>query len=1074
MDNSPTIHQLFEAYAAQYPHQTAVIFNNSLTYEQLNNKANQLAHYLINQGVKSDSLIAIYLDRSINFLVAVIGILKAGGAYIPLDTSYPYERVASILKDAGNPLLITSKIHKKKFTAQIESLLILSENQDIAHQPTHNPSISVTTENLAYVIYTSGSTGTPKGVLIEHGAIVNYTLWFAQQYKHVKRVDCSSNHAFDMAITLYLVPLALGLTVVMCKDMIKKDPANYLKYLNDNQIDFIKLTPSYFKVLLHEVQNKHLKLPHLNKIMLGGENLSKTECKAWISLYPQHVLYNEYGPTETTVAVTAFAVDKQNLNKISNSIPIGSLARNTYAYILDKELQPVADEETGELYIGGECLARGYLNNAELTQKFFIKDPFSQRTNARLYKTGDLCRRNEKSQFECLGRIDHQIKIRGFRVEPEEIEKHLCTHPAIKACVVIASDSYQKEKSLIAYYILNHKDSTLQVMELNNYLKRYLPAYMIPAAFIQIESFPLNANDKLDRASLPVPRFSATSDYIPAKTRLEKKLVKIWGEELGVEPIGLYDNFFELGGHSLSAARIISKINHSFKIEISLHDFYMSATIFTLIPIIKKAKKIEKKQTSLIKKFNDDSALFPLSDFQFTLWIANTFEPKAKKLNIFARKRFQGHLNLKKLNNAFEALLHKHEVLSYHVSKFRPGQYLIKNSPFAIVEDSLEQLSSEQMEEVLKKSVQQLIYYSPWPENTPQIIIRLFRLNDGSSELQLCIPHILSDDLSPEILLYDLSKFYNTNRKPEKSLAQDRSYRDYLLEEQFYLKKHLTRDISFWDEYFEDASLYSFPAQHVIKNMQDLNYSTYIEIPEKNLARLNAFCAANHISITDGLCAIVALALKNCTPINQNSSMCINRVKSTRESHDYDNTIGCFLRIEPIKLTIDEHTTLSGISQSIHQAVINTNPYQGCPNLVKLASISTFRKEKKIIKAALAKTFFWIYSLIFQAQSYYKTFSVLDRLNSIKGNNFLININVQNNFFTHPKEEQIFGFKEQKIPTYKYDLLEINNLFDVCFTRISDEDNPYIVISANLEPDYRKMVGNEIIRILENELSLTL
>lgn len=1080
MDNSQTLCILFENQAKKYPHRVAVSFNNHiLTYEQLNQKANQLAHYLINQGVTPDTLIAVFLERSVDFLITVLGILKAGGAYIPLDTSYPYERISLILKEAGNPLLITTSVQKKKFASNVGALLILTNNKHIENQPTHNPSALLTAKQLAYVIYTSGSSGAPKGVLIEHGAIVNYALWFSQQYSDVAQVDFSSNHAFDLAITLYLVPLVLGLSVVICKDIIKKDPRKYLKHLKNNSIDFIKLTPSYFKVLVNEIQNKPITLPHLKKIMLGGENLSKAECSSWLSVYPHHVLYNEYGPTETTVAVTAFAVDKNNIKDVGENIPIGALASNTYAYILDNELQPLAHGEAGELYVGGMCLARGYLNNPELNQQYFIKDPFSQVDNARLYKTGDLCRRTSENQFECIGRIDYQIKIRGFRVEPDEIENYLSMHPALKGVAVIASANYQKEKTLIAYYILKNSNTELQSRELSHYLKRYLPEYMIPSAFIRMNSFPLNANDKLDRGALPAPRLGSNQYYVPARNRLEKMLASIWSEELGINLIGIKDDFFESGGHSLSAARIISKINHELNIEISLYDFYTNATIQGLVPIIKKANRIENKHTSLTKKLNKDSALFPLSDFQFMLWIANTFEPKAKKLNIFARKRIQGRLDLHKLNFAFEILLHKHEVLSYHVSRFRPGQYLIKNSPFAIIEESLEPLSDKKREAILEDSIHQMINHSPWPKNTPKIIIRLFHLNNEISELQLCIPHIISDDLSPDILLADLSKFYSSDHKSNDHQIQDRAYRTYLLDEQFYLKQHLNRDISFWDNYLKDACLYTFPAEYVIKDMQSqhYSYSTYIEIPEKNLIDLNSFCATNHISILDGLCAVVTLALKNCTHVKEHLSMCINRVKSTRESQEYDNTVGCFLRIEPIKLALNENSCLSVLSQDIHQAGINTNPYQGCPNLIKLASISTFRKEKKIVKTALAKTFFWLYSLIFQTQLYYKTLRVIERLNSMKGTNFLININVQRNFLASSQkesEESLFGFEEQEIPTYQYDLLKINNLFDVNFLRVPDSKNPFLVISANLKPSYREAIGHEMIRIMNDELAITL
>lgn len=1076
MDNTHTLSRLFEIQATKSPHQAAVIFNHQLiTYEQLNHKANQLAHYLIEEGVEPDTLIAVFFERTPEFIIAVLGILKAGAAYIPLDTTWPYERLSLILQEAGNPLLITTRALKKQVCSYPGPLLELTKNKLIEKHPGHNPSILVEPHHLAYVIFTSGSTGTPKGVLIEQGALVNYILWFSQLYKQVAKIDFSSNHAFDFSITLYLVPLCLGLTVVICKDSIKKDPANYLNYLNRHAIDFIKLTPSYFKILGYEVHHQAVLLPHLKKIMLGGEQLSKAECESWLSRYPQHILYNEYGPTETTVAVTAFAIDKNTVNDLGENIPIGDLAINTRAYILNKELEYVEPGKIGELYVGGICLARGYLNNPELTQRYFIPDPFSPEPGARLYKTGDLCRRLPDSQFECLGRIDHQIKIRGFRIELDEIENYLNRHPALKAATVIASTLNQKEKSLIAYYILKNTRTTLKPQELSQFLRHYLPDYMIPAAFIRMDAFPLNANDKLDRAALPIPQLSPSRYYVPAKTRLEQTLASKWSEELGFSTIGIKDDFFELGGHSLSAARILSAINHELNIELSLSDFYANATISALVPIIKKAKLIEKKQNNLSRKLNNDTAVFPLSDFQFMLWIAHTFEPKAKKLNIFTRKRIHGLLDLKKLNKALECLLHKHEVLSYRVSRFRPGQYLIKNTPSTIIETSLQDYSDKEQEERLKESVYQLIHYAPWPKNTPQLVIRLFYLNDGNCELQLCMPHIISDDLTPEILLMDLSHFYTSDNSMNDSVIQDRSYRNYLLEEQFYFKKYLNRDISFWEDYLNDTGLYSFPTEYVVKNMRDKNYSysTYIQIPDENLMDLSTFCATNHISILDGLCALVALALKNCSQNQNLSSLCINRVKSTRESHLYDQTAGCFLRIEPVKLDISKRISLSLLAQRIHTEVMNTNPYQRCPNLIKLASIGSFKKEKSIIKAHLAKTLFWFYSLLIQKPMYYETLKVLSRLNSIRDSDFLININVQSNFLTHSQSEPkncFFGFQEQKIPSYHYDLLNINNLFDVNFLCMPDSKNRFLVLSANLTPVYREAIGKEMIRIMKEEI----
>ena len=1073
MDHLQTLHQFLEYQAENNPQRTAVIFNHqSLNYEQLNQKANQLAHYLIRKGIQKETPLAVYLERSFDFLITVLGILKAGCAYIPLDITYPRERILLILKEAGNPLLITTECHKKKLSLN-GNALVITDNKDIKKQSVSNPSIEMSEKNLAYVIYTSGSTGVPKGVLIEHQAIVNYCLWFSQQHKDISRIDFSSNHAFDMSITLYLVPLILGLTVIMCEDPIKKDPKKYINYLNAFAIDFIKITPSYFKILVHEMENKFIQLPFLKELMLGGENLTKQECASWLKLYPHHVIYNEYGPTETTVAVTAFSINKSNINDFEKNIPIGRLALNTDAYILNDQLQPVVKNEIGELFIGGRALARGYLNSPELTEKYFIKNPFTQNPGDRLYKTGDLCRLNTTGNFECMGRIDHQIKIRGFRVEPSEIESYLMNYPDIKAAIVNVYQLNQKENSLIAYYIPKNSTMKLQPKTLRQYLKNYLPDYMIPSVFIEMELFPLNANDKLDRAALPMPQFKVkeNTNYTKVRNSLRGKLMAIWSEELGINPIGIEDDFFELGGHSLSAARIISKINKEFCLELSLQDIYTHTTIGSLIPIIKKAKKIIKDDNLIANNLNVDTGLLPLSDFQFMLWIANTFEPKAKKLNIISRKRFDGRFDVKKLNKAYVALLNKHEALSYRTARFRPGQYLLKNNSSVIVERSLELLSDSQKEELLNESIQELMNYSLWPKNAPQIIIRLFYLNENCSELQLCIPHIISDDLVPDILLYDLSQFYSAKKISNK--IQDHSYRDYILDEQIHLKKYLNRDISFWDEYLKDANLYAFPEEYIVKDMHTKNYSysTYIDISPENLNDLNAFCARKHISILDGLCAIVALALKKFSS-EKSTSVCINRVKSTRESQDYDNTIGCFLRIEPVKLALHEQSNVMELSRAIHQAAINTHPYQGCPNLIKLASISSFRNETNFVKKTIIKSFFWLYSLLSQVKLYSETLKFIDRLNSIRGNNFLININVQGNFVKDLNKEpvELFGFKIRTHPEYQYDLLNINNVFDVNFLHTTHSKNSFIVISANLEPTFRKKVGEEMIRIIEEDL----
>ncbi|MBI2786664.1 MAG: AMP-binding protein, partial [Legionella longbeachae] len=721
MDKINTIHGVFEEQVNHFPNQLAVLNDvQSLTYIELNRKANQLAHYLRELGLTPDMPVALCFERSVEFLIAILAILKAGGAYLPLDPLQPEDRLSFLLNDSQAPILITKSQLKHKFSDHQNTLIFLDKDKNIDQQITDNPDPINTPEHLAYIIYTSGSTGTPKGVLIEH-------------------------------LSTSIVPLMLGLTVVICDEVIKKNIRNYLNHLVNSHINIIKLTPSYFKVLLQETKNNFVALTQLSSIILGGENLSASECKSWLSFYPEHILFNEYGPTEATVAVSSYTVNAQNIERLDASIPIGIAGTNMSCIVLGNNNLPSSDNEIGELFIGGVCLARGYLNQPELTQQQFIIN-----NGTRLYKTGDLCKKHSNGIIEYLGRIDEQVKIRGFRIEPGEIEKQLLSHTAIKEAAVLAQKDSFSEQRLVVYYILKDKDTLLNINQLRQYLQKHLPDYMIPTVFVKIDSFPLTANGKLHKAALPIPLLTTSHNYLEPKTALEKKLAEIWSEELGVQLIGIHDDFFDLGGHSLSAARIVSKINHELERTISLNDFYKATNIAQLVPIIKQTKK-SKRRRAFRKFIHHKITKIPLSDFQFLLWMSNIFEPKAQKLNIVARKRFQGRLNKAALEFAFQAILKKHEALTYQILKFQPAQKVQKKSPAKLIIHDLQTSSIQQREKTLQKSLAQLFSYYPWPKNAPLLIIKLFYLQEDESELQICIPHLISDEYCMDIIFSELS-----------------------------------------------------------------------------------------------------------------------------------------------------------------------------------------------------------------------------------------------------------------------------------------------------------------------------
>ncbi len=1085
MDIQDTIHALIEKHVAQTPLNIAALCEGqTLTYTALNESANQLAQHLREIGVKPDTQVAICMERSIHLLSVILAILKAGGTYVPLDPLHPEARLLFTLTDNNNPIIIINSKFKDKFMHYQGTLLVLEEDEHkIAAQPTHNLNPVVSPQHLAYIIYTSGSTGKPKGALIEHRSVVNYCRWFADYCcdRPQKTIDFSSNYIFDMAVTTSIIPLMLGLTVVICKDDVKKDVRDYLKYLAKNKISIIKMTPSYFKVLLHEVKNNPFALPYLESIILGGENLPAADCASWLSLYPHHTLFNEYGPTEATVAVSQYKICKNNLASLELNVPIGQSGPNMECYILDSDNAPVIDGEVGELHIGGVCLSRGYLNQPELTAKQFIQHSFNHRHKTRLYKTGDLCRRRPDGMIEYIGRIDNQVKIRGFRVEPGEIERCIVAHPAVKDVVVLAQKDEQHEK-LIAYYILDNDNVAPNVTQIQPYLAANLPDYMIPTAFVRIDAFPLTANGKLDRLALPIPRFTTNQHYLAPCTALEKTLAEIWSEELGLKLIGTEDNFFELGGHSLSAARIISKINSTLSKEISLREFYEASTIKKLITIIYRANKIDKKiwiPSSNTASY-DEPLYLPLSDFQLMLWLSSTFEPRAKKMNITARKRLQGRLDQQALTFAFNAVFKKHEILFYRILTFRPAQRLQENLPFTIIERHLESLTELESKSALDVSMDELIHHYPWKKGMPLVMARLFHLKNEEVELQICMPHIIADEASPDILFADLSQFYHRyNDQPIlDNVIANKCYRDYQSNEQHYSQERINSDIAFWEEYLKEASLFAFQPEHIVKNMASANYSysTYIEMPEKSATKIQQFCAENCISINDGLCAVLGLALVNCSHHfnDETQPIFMNIVKSTRGNPVYDDTIGCFLKLEPIKLGLSKRADLISLSKQIHQSTIDTAPYQQCSALVKLASINTLRRKRSHIKKYLFETLIYLYTKICSMPNLdRKTLNLCERLVAFKRTNqFVVNINVHKSFIPGVKLQnttELFGLKTKKNQSHQHDLLEIDQFLDVCFLRDDDKDTPFIVISANLTPSYREQIAREMIRIINSE-----
>ena len=596
-----TIHDLFEEKVKQQPEKRAVIYykdeaglnKQSITYNALNIKANQLAHHLISLGVKPNMLVGICMERSAELIVGLLAILKAGGAYLPIDLSYPQDRLSFMMEDANSSILLTQRSLSGKIP-ETNSKIIYLDEFDYNGKNTSNPDIKVDETDLAYVIYTSGSTGKPKGVMISHQNVVRLFKsthqWFNFNEKDIWTFFHS--YAFDFSVWEIWGALAYGGEVVVVPYLISRSPETFYDLLLKEKVTVLNQTPSAFYQLIQaeNIKERTDKLS-LRYVIFGGEALSLAALKPWFEKHgdesPQ--LINMYGITETTVHVTYRPLSLSDVN--SGSV-IGIPIPDLQLYILDENLKHVKEGESGELYVGGAGLSRGYLNRPELTKERFIKNPFSDEEENRLYRTGDLARLIKGNDIEYLGRIDHQVKIRGFRIELGEIESSIRNYKGIKECAVKVH-KYSEDVIKIIGYIVS--DENISFEDLRKYLAQFLPEYMIPNSFMKLEKIPLTPNGKTDIKALPIPDQRSSTKTINDDQlefdEIENQIKIIWKDLLGFENIGINDNFFDVGGNSLLMGRLQLRINQFFQKDISIVDLFQYPTIGALAKLIERKIK---------------------------------------------------------------------------------------------------------------------------------------------------------------------------------------------------------------------------------------------------------------------------------------------------------------------------------------------------------------------------------------------------------------------------------------------------------------------------------------------------
>jgi amino acid adenylation domain-containing protein/non-ribosomal peptide synthase protein (TIGR01720 family) len=736
------VHELFAAQVAKTPDNIAVIFEGQkLTYQELNHRANQVAHYLQSLGVEPEVLVGICVERSLEMIIGMLGILKAGGAYLPLDPTYPKERLSFMLSDSQVQVLLTQQKFVESFADSGAKTVCLDQDWElITRQNQENPTSDVTAENLAYVIYTSGSTGTPKGVMIQHRGVCNLAQAQVKLFgvNQNSRVLQFASFSFDASVSEIVMALCSGASLYLGNQDSLRPGIDLIRFLRQQSITHATLPPTALAALPKE------ELPNLQTLIVAGEACNPKLIAQWSK---ERRFFNAYGPTESTVCAT---VAECTFGETQPTI--GRAIANIQIYILDHNLQPVPIGVPGELYIGGDGLARGYLNRPELTKEKFISNPFKKTEGSRLYKTGDLARYLPDGNIEFLGRVDNQVKIRGFRIELDEIEKLLIQHPDVKQAAVIAREDIPGDKRLLAYVVLNQKPEAI-VTTLKNLLQENLPQYMIPGVFVVLDSLPLTPNGKVDRQNLPVcdrTRPDLEESFVAPRNPIEEKLAAIWADLLGYEQIGVNDNFFNLGGHSLIVAQILSRVRDSFQVELSFANIFANPTVAGLASVIQQHELLEQKLQSPAIQRISRAGMLPVSFAQERVYFIQEVAPENTAYQAQATLRFQGHLDVIVLKKCLSEIVQRHEIFrtTFPAVNGRLFQVIHSSLPIELNVVDIEKFTGSEQEAEIQRLFDAEVKKPFYLDKLPLVRWLLLKLNDQDHLLVHIEHHMVHDGWS--------------------------------------------------------------------------------------------------------------------------------------------------------------------------------------------------------------------------------------------------------------------------------------------------------------------------------------
>lgn len=929
------LHQLFEAQVERTPEAIAVVFEDRhLTYRELHQRANQLAHHLQALGVGPEVLVGICMERSLEMVVGILGVLKAGGAYVPLDPTYPQERLAFMLEDAQVAVLLTQQRLLAGLPQHGTQVICLDTGwETIAQEREDNAVSGVSGGNLAYVIYTSGSTGSPKGAMNTHRGICNRLLWMQDTYQltEADRVLQKTPYSFDVSVWEFFWPLLTGARLIMACPGGHQDSTYLVKLIAEQKITTLHFVPSMLRMFLEERGLETCK--SLRRVLCSGEALPLDLQERFFRCLEAE-LHNLYGPTEAAIDVTFWACQRDSNQDV---VPIGRPIANTQIYILDAALQPVPVGVSGELHIGGVGLARGYLQQPDLTAEKFIPHPFGAEPGARLYKTGDLARYLADGNIEFIGRLDQQVKIRGFRIELGEIEAILAQHPAVREAATVVRENGVGEKRLVAYVAAEPRQAPA-ISELRGFLKQKLPEYMVPSTFVMLDTLPLTPSGKVNRRALPAPdlaRPELDKSFIAPRTPTEEVLVGIWAQVLGVERVGIYDDFFELGGHSLLATQIISRMRQTFGVELPLRRLFETPTVTGLAQSVEAARQAAQGLSAPPLRPVPRDGDLPLSFGQQRLWFLDQLEPGSAAYNVPAAVRLKAQLNVAALEQSLNEVVRRHEVLrtTFATVEGQPVQIIAPSLTLTVPVIDLQALPEAEREteiqRLLTEEAQQPFDLARGPLLRPTLL----QLSAEEYIVSLTMHHIVCDGWSAKVLVRELAVLYVAScaGQPSPLSALPVQYADFAHWQQQWLQGDaLEAQLAYWKQRLAGAPpLLALPTDQPRPIVQTYRGATHsLALPKTLTEGLKALSRQEGVTLFMTLFATFQTLLHRYTG---QEDIVVGTPIANRHRAETEGLVGFFVNTLALRTDLSGNPLFSELLKRVREECLEAYAHQDLP-----------------------------------------------------------------------------------------------------------------------------------------------